>query len=364
MIQFHWRLLQGGEPRNVSRSRQLELDSVARPDVKAQAEFCANAEAAGMEAMLTDISYGKPDPLMLASSIVPFTESIKFLVAIRSGMISPTYFVQQVNTFSAFTNGRILLNIVAGHSPKEQGYYGDFLPHDERYARTEEFLAVCHAFWRGDGPVNFDGNYYKIVDGQIRTPFVSPDRSHPYLFVAGGSEASRRVAITQGDCWMRLPDTPERIKEDAQPVLQAGKEVGLRLSIIARDTKEEAVTAAYKLVEGVDVTLNEKGKEKNFVKGSDSVMMMKMYETARSKEWLTPWLWTGAVRTFGAPTIAMVGTPEEISDAIMEYREAGITQYIFSGWPKEEEMIYFGKKVLPLVREKEKKRAQELMLNE
>ena len=348
-IEFHWRLIQGGEGGGLSRSLQLETDSVALPDVAAQAAFCQKAEQAGMESLLTDISYGKPDPLLLASSIVPHTEKIKFLVAIRSSLISPTYFVQQVNTFSAFSNGRILLNVVAGHSPQEQGYYGDFLPHDERYARTEEFLAICNAFWDNSGPVNFNGQYYKIVDGRIRTPFVAEHRDRPYTFIGGGSDAARNLAISQGSCWMRLPDTPEKIKADAQPVLAAGKEVGLRLSIFSRKTKKEAIEAAYQFVGKLNHTNKEGSKEKKFVNTSDSVMMSKMYDMAE-KEWLTPWLWTGAVRTHGAPAIAFIGTPEEIADAIMLYKEAGVTQYIISGWPKTEEMIFFGKEIIPLVR--------------
>ncbi|MGH9894610.1 MAG: LLM class flavin-dependent oxidoreductase, partial [bacterium] len=65
---------------------------------------------------------------------------------------------------------------------------------------------------------------------------------------------------------------------------------------------------------------------------------------------LTPWLWTGAVRSHGAPAIAMVGTPEEIASALMEYRSIGVSQFILSGWPKIEEMIYFGREVIPRVR--------------
>ncbi|HEY7547022.1 MAG TPA: alkanesulfonate monooxygenase, partial [Blastocatellia bacterium] len=67
----------------------------------------------------------------------------------------------------------------------------------------------------------------------------------------------------------------------------------------------------------------------------------------------TPTLWTGAVRYYGSPAIALVGTPEEIASAIIEYKKTGITQFIFSGWPKLDEMIYFGKEVLPLIRRKE-----------
>jgi len=352
-IQFHWRLIQGGEPEMVTRARQLELDSVALPDIAAQAAFCRLGETSGIESMLTDISFGKPDPMLLASGIAAQTATMKFLVAIKSGIISPTYFVQQVNSFSAIAQGRILLNVVAGHSPEEQEYYGDFLPHDERYARTGEFLAVCNAFWKAEGPVDFDGKYYRVKNGQLRTPFVDRERTFPYTFIAGGSVQARDLAIAQGSCWMRLADTPDKIRQSATEVLEAGKEMGLRMSIIARKTKSEALDAASLLLEGIDQTHREKEKEGHFIRKSDSVMMAEMNKIAETTAWLTPWLWTGAVKTYGAPSIAFVGAPKEIAQAILEYREAGVTQYILSGWPKAREMVFFGEEIIPLVRKME-----------
>ena len=121
------------------------------PDLEAQAEFCRQAEASGIDSLLTAFGYYMPDPMLLATALGLVTERIKFIVAYRPGLLSPTLFVQQVNTLSALTNGRVSLNIVAGHSQKEQGYYGDWLEHDARYQRAEEFLAICHAFWQCQG---------------------------------------------------------------------------------------------------------------------------------------------------------------------------------------------------------------------
>lgn len=356
-IQFHWMLIQGGETKGLTRAQQLEVDDVAYPDLMAQAIHSNLAEELGFESLLVDFNYGRPDPLMLAAGLAPNTKKIKFLVAIRSGLSNPTYFTQQVNTFASMYQGRILLNIVAGHSPKEQAYYGDFLPHDERYARTEEFLAICNTFWHGEQPFDYEGKYFKVKNAQLRTQYKAPSRKAPYLFIAGGSQTAIDLTISQGDCWMRLGDTPEKVKERALPVLEKGKEVGLRLSCIIRDTKKEAMDAAYNFVSQNHI----KGfgnKENQFINNTDSVSMKEMYKKS-STEWLTPWLWTGAVRTNGASSICLVGTPLEIAKAMMEYKRAGITQYILSGWPTQEEMIRFGKKVIPLIRELEQKANRE-----
>ncbi len=357
-IKFHWRLIHAGETAGFSRAQQLETNSVAYPEVDMQANYSKLAYKLGFESLLTDFSFGKPDPLLMASGIAPLTDEAKFLIAIRSGIISPTYYVQQVNTFASMFNGRILLNVVAGHSPIEQAYYGDYLPHDERYARTEEFLTICNALWHQEKPFTFKGKYYQVTDAQLFTKFKAPNRNAPYLFIAGGSQQAADLAISQGDCWMRLADTPEKVKASAQSVVVAGKEVGLRLSTITRSTKSEAIAAGEALINH-QVGKSFVGKEKKFVQKTDSVSIKQVYKLS-SKEWLTPWLWTGAVKTDGAPAISFVGTPEEIAQAIMDYKKAGVTQYILSGWPKLEEMVIFGEQVIPLVRALEKKEAKKL----
>jgi alkanesulfonate monooxygenase len=349
-LKFHWRLLQGGEMRSITtRATGASQRATGLPDLEHQIEFCRQAETNGITGLLTDVGASKPDPILLAAGLGLATERIEFIVAYRSGLTVPTTFVQQLNTLSALVNGRVSLNIVAGHSPVEQRYYGDHLAHHERYARTDEFLAICHAFWRNDGPVNYRGKYYTVDEGKLNTPFLSPRRSFPELFIAGGSEEARNLAISQGTVWMRLADTPEHLGSSIAPVLTAGKEVGLRMSIIARPTREEAVRAAYELLSGLDPAMRDRENEARFMHKSDSVSISATYALAE-KEWLNSWLWTGAVRTHGAPAVSLVGSFEEVALALIEYARIGVTQFILSGWPKLDEMILFGNEILPRVR--------------
>ena len=353
MLRFHWRLVQSGEVNAMTRAVQSSGAQSALPDLDVQARFCRVAEENGIDGLLVDLNSGTPDPVVLALALASRTQSIKFIVAVRSSSTSPTLFVQQVNTFSALTNGRIILNIVAGHSPEEQRSYGDFLGHDERYARTTEFLETCRQFWQG-GEVNFEGVYFRVVKGKLRTPFVSPDRTYPEIFVAGGSESARRLAELHGDCWMRLADTAEAVCASSGSVLRAGKQCGLRLSIIPRATKDEAIAAARALVDHPQQIEKDRQTEGRFVNSSDSHSISAMYRAA-DLEWLTPVLWTGAVRSHGAPSIALVGSYDEIADALLDYARAGISQFIISGWPKLDTMIRFGTEILPRVRASEKR---------
>ena len=97
--------------------------------------------------------------------------------------------------------GRVALNMVAGSSTEEQHTYGDFLDHDQRYARAEEFLAVCNSFWRGQDEVDFDGRYYRVERGVLHTPFQAFGGSRPEIYVSGHSEQAQRLACSQGTCW-------------------------------------------------------------------------------------------------------------------------------------------------------------------
>jgi alkanesulfonate monooxygenase len=350
-LKFHWRLPQGGERSGASRSEQNSLESTGLPDLEAQLAFCRAAEEVGIHSLLTDFGWAKPDPILLATALGMSTRSIGFIVAYRSGLICPTSFVQQLNTLSCLIEGRFSLNIVAGHSPEEQHYYGDWLEHDDRYARTEEFLGICRALWSGQRGITAAGQHYRVEDSRLNTPFRSTyGRTFPELFIAGNSAQARTLAMAQGTCWMQIATTPREMAATGREILAAGVELGARMSVIARETREEAIDAAHALI-GKSRPFDHRRAEHSFVRNSDSASIASTFALGEH-EWLTPYLWTGAVRSHGAPAIALVGAAEDVAAGILEYVEAGVSQFILSGWPKLDEMVFFGRTVLPLVRER------------
>ncbi len=291
-----------------------------------------------------------PDPIPVVAALGTVTERIRFLLAYRSGVISPTAFVQQVNTLSVLNGGRLSLNMVIGHSESEQRGYGDLLAHDERYRRADEFLSICRAFWTAEGPVEFAGRHYHIEGGRLGTPFagVAGGRRAPEIYLGGGSPPARDLALRHADCWLRLGGTPEELRADAADLGKRGIEVGVRLSLVVRPTRREAVEAAYALAEKGDA----QWVRDVFVRGSDSVSMQATLSSGEGRDahWRTAYLWTGAVATRGASAVCLVGSPDEVAAAILEYRRAGVTQLIFSGWPNVEALTRFGEEVLPRVR--------------
>jgi alkanesulfonate monooxygenase len=347
-LRFHWSMSSAGSELKGAKAR-AEYNGI--PDLAAHLAYCEAAEASGIESLLTAFGFHRPDPMTLAAALGVLTSKVKFMVAVRSGVISPTAFVQQVNTISTLTNGRVCLNVVGGHTPKEQRAYGDFLKHDERYARTDEFLSICRALWADAGPVNFKGAYYEIEDALLKTPFVSGERRGPEIFLGGASDAALNLAVRHADCLWTLPRSPEEMAARFQTVLASGTEVGLLLSMIARPSREEAVSDAYDLLDRVGGKARQVHEE--FSARSDSVAFTGTLALAEKNggDWLTPWLWTGAVPYLGAPAIALVGSYDEVAAAIRAYEEVGISQFLFMGWPDIEEMKRFAGEVRPRLEE-------------
>ena len=359
-LRFHWMLPKAGEvalktAQEAARYRLRSRDSTspsALPEMDGWVHFARNAEHAGIESVLISFSRYEPETLISACALGRATEQLKCIVAYRLGLMQPTSFVQQVNTLSALIGGRVALNIVAGSSRAEQRGYGDFLDHDERYARAEEFLKICHAFWRSDEVVDFDGRYYRVEGGKLNTPFVAPDRTAPEIYVSGHSEPAVRLACTQGSCWLRLIDTPEKLRPSVTHAREHGVGVCLRLGIICRPTQEEALRFAASLLPGEEVGRQERSR----LNKSDSRHFKEALATADVSEgWMNQNLWAGLVPYYGSSAITLVGTPEELTARFLEYKAIGVTQFIISGLPKLDEMIIFGREILPRVREAERR---------
>jgi len=347
-----------GSPQTSQEAARYRIDSMnttspaPRPDLNGWVHFARHAEEAGIESVLVSFSRYEPDPLVVSCALGQATKKLKFIAAYRSGLIQPTSFVQQINTVSALVQGRIALNIVVGSSSVEQHGYGDYLAQDERYDRAVEFLEVCHSFWRGNGNVDFDGKYYRLEQGKLHTPFVAPDRTSPEIYISGHSERSKEMAYTQGTCWLRAIDTPEKLRPLVEPIRARGIGVCLRLCLICRPTHEEAARVAETLlpVDKNETTTNLK---------DDSQMYQEGANLPSDKRWLNRSLWIGFVPNYGPVWTTLLGSPQELAEAFIAYKQIGVTEFIISGWPEVDEMKIFGREVLPLVRQAEAKESVE-----
>jgi alkanesulfonate monooxygenase len=359
-LKFHWMLPKGGEVKLDGRQTPLEaaryrIESMSttspapKPDLKGWTHFAQHAEAAGLDSVLISFSRYEPDPFLVSCALGQVVKKLKFIIAYRSGLMKPTTFVQQMNTASALLEGRVSFNIVAGSSSEEQHGYGDFLSHDERYERAEEFLAVCNAFWAGDEEVNFSGKHYQVEQGRLATPFVAKetrlidsDRARPEIYVSGHSERSEQLAYSQGSCWLRVAETPEKLAPIVARARSRGVGVCLRMCLLCRPTREEAISVARSL-------LPADRSESTTTLKDDSQMYREGKSIKEDAHWLNDNLWTGLVPHYGPVWTTLLGSPREIADTFIEYGRIGVTEFIISGWPEVETVDTLGREILPLV---------------
>src|SRR5262245_49058867 len=365
-LRFHWMLPKGGEvalgaPQTARAAARYRIQSThitssaPRPDMKGWTHFAEQAERAGIESVLISFSRYEPDPIMVGCALGRATKKLKFIAAYRSGLMQPTTFVQQINSLSALIDGRIALNVVAGSSTEEQRGYGDYLPHDERYTRAEEFLLVCNAFWREEGEVDFDGKYYRIERGRLHTPFLAPGRRAPEIYVSGHSENAERLAIAQGSCLLRVADSPDKLRSSVARIRQQGVEVCLRMCVLCRPSREEAI----QVIESLLPERENPRHERSAAVKDDSQMYREASTLAgMGNHWLTRSLWAGLAPHYGPVWTTLLGTPEDIAEALLEFKAIGITQFILSGWPELDEVVTFGQKIIHLVREAESREAK------
>jgi alkanesulfonate monooxygenase len=311
------------------------------------------ADDLGYHGVLLPTGRSCEDSWVVASALVPLTERLRFLVAVRPGLQSPTVAARMTATLDRLSAGRLLINIVTGGDPVENRGDGIFLSHDERYEVTREFLAVYRALLAGS-VVNYRGKHITIEDGRLMYPPVQ--RPHPPLFFGGSSEAGNAVAAESIDKYLSWGEPPSQVAEKINHVaaLAADKgrriSFGIRLHVIVRETKAEAWRAADDLISHVsDDTI---ANAQTIFARMDSVGQRRMTELhggRRDRLEVSPGLWAGVGLVRGGAGTALVGDPETVAARMKEYMALGIDTFILSGYPHLEEAYRFAELVFPLL---------------
>jgi alkanesulfonate monooxygenase len=347
-ITLHWFLPTSGDSRNVvpgagGHGRPASLDYLV--------QIARAADKLGFDAVLTPTGTWCEDAWLVTSALSQHTTRLRFLVAFRPGITNPTLAAQQAATFQRMTNGRLLINIVTGGDAFEQRRFGDWLSHDERYARTDEFLQVLRGAWGGQ-PFDFEGWHYKIRGA---TTSAAPDPI-PEVFFGGASSIAEDVAARNVDVYLLWGEPPamareriERVREKAEAQGRAIR-FGMRLHVITRDTEREAWAEANRLLETMDPALIDAAQQ--LLKKSESVgqqRMLSLHEGNREDLEVSPNLWAGIGLVRPGAGTALVGSHEQVAERILEYHELGLEEFILSGHPHLEEAYAVGEGVLPLV---------------
>ncbi|GAN95124.1 methanesulfonate monooxygenase [Komagataeibacter europaeus] len=333
-------------------SRYLGTQKGGRPvDLPYLQQVAKAADTLGYYGVLIPTGRSCEDSWVVASALAPVTERLRYLIAVRPGLLSPTLAARMTATLDRFSNGRLLINIVTGGDPAENAGDGLFADHATRYEITDEFLDIYRALLRGED-VNSEGKHFTIKDGRLLFPPYQHDG--PPLYFGGSSEAAARVAAKSIDKYLTWGEPPAQVAEKISHVRKLahaqGREVsfGIRLHVIVRETAEEAWHEADRLISHLDDATIAKA-QKVFAR-MDSVgqsRMSALHGGRRDRLEISPNLWAGVGLVRGGAGTALVGDPDTVAERIDEYRRLGIDTFIFSGYPHLEEAYQFGELVLP-----------------
>jgi alkanesulfonate monooxygenase len=305
------------------------------------------------------------DSWVVASAVAPWTERLRYLVAVRPGLQSPSVAARMTATLDRVTNGRLLINVVTGGDPVENKGDGVFLDHNERYAVTREFLNVYSDLLAGK-TVNVEGKHIQIEDGRLLfKPVQSP---RPPLYFGGSSDAGIDVAVDTVDKYLTWGEPPAQVADKVNKVKAAARgrkfSFGIRLHVIVRETNEEAWNAADDLIKHVtDETIASAQKIFSRMDSVGQQRMLQLHGGRRDKLEISPNLWAGVGLVRGGAGTALVGDPETVAARIKEYQDVGIDTFIMSGYPHLEEAYRFAELVFPLLSLKQNDNVTPLRVN-
>jgi alkanesulfonate monooxygenase len=315
------------------------------------AQIAQAADRLGYYGVLIPTGRSCEDSWVVASSLVPLTERLRFLIAFRPGLLAPSLAARMAATFDRISNGRLLINIVTGGDPSENTGDGIFLEHDQRYEITKEFLEIWKSLLANE-TLNYSGKHLRIEGGKILFPAVQSP--HPPLFFGGSSDAGIAVAAETVDTYLTWGEPPaavaEKLGRAAQAAAKYGRKLsfGIRLHVIVRETAKEAWAAADDLIRYVDDATIAKAQS-NFSQ-MDSVgqrRMAALHNGSRDKLEISPNLWAGVGLVRGGAGTALVGDADQVAARMRDYMAIGIDHFILSGYPHLEEAYRFAELVFP-----------------
>ena len=285
------------------------------------------ADRLGFGGVLIPTGRSCEDSWLVAASLIPVTQRLKFLVALRPGIISPTVAARQAATLDRLSNGRALFNLVTGGDPDELAGDGLHLNHQERYEASVEFTRIWRKVLEGEN-VDYDGKHIQVKGAKLLYPLIQQPR--PPLYFGGSPQAAQDLAAEQVELYLTWGEPPaavaEKIAQVREKAAAQGREVrfGIRLHVIVRETNEEAWAAADKLISH-----------------------LALHGGNRDNLEVSPNLWAGVGLVRGGAGTALVGDGPTVAARVKEYAELGIDTFIFSGYPHLEESYRVAELLFP-----------------
>jgi alkanesulfonate monooxygenase len=319
--------------------------------------FAQAHEQAGFDRVLVPYHSTGPDATLTIAQAAAATERIDLMLAHRPGFVAPTLAARQLASLDQYSGGRLGVHIISGGSDSEQRRDGDYLDHDQRYARTNEYLDILRRVWTEEQPFDHEGTYYRFEQAYSEVKPVQ--QPHIPIFFGGASDAAIPVAgrhaniyALWGESLDQVRDLTGRVRAEAA---QHGREVAFSVSFrpILADTEDaawaraERILAETKRLRAGSVTgrVGQGGPQQ-------SEGARRLLAAADKGSRVDKRLWTEIARETGARynSTALVGTPEQVAEALLDYYDLGVTNFLIRGFDPLEDVIDYGRELLPRTR--------------
>lgn len=332
-----WAPVFGGWLRNVR-------DENMRADWSYMKTLCQRAEQIGYdltliaELNLNDIK-GVQEPALdawsTAAAVAAVTDKLELMVAVRPNFHHPALFAKAAANIDRISNGRLSLNVVSSWWADEASQYGlQFDQHDDRYARTAEWLQVVDGLW-SQTPFSFQGERYTLTEAICEPKPLRKPR--PVIYAGGESEAAKSLIARQADAYVMHGDEPAVIAgkiadlEARREKLGLGPmQYGMAAYAIVRDTEAEAKAEVERITQ-FDVSAPGFANFDQWLSGTELERELKIQEYSVSNRGLRP---------------RLVGTPEQIKEQIAAFEDAGLDLLLLQMSPQYEEMERFSAQVI------------------
>ncbi len=320
------------------------------------ADFARAHEEAGFDRVLVGYWSDQPDGFLVTAHAAASTSRLTFLLAHRPGFVSPTLAARKLATLDQLTDGRLAVHIISGGNDAEQRRDGDFLNKTERYKRTDDFLSVLKQSLTSEQPYDHQGEYYQTEQAFSA---IKPLQTTLPVYFGGSSAEAIQVAARHADVFALwgepLAGAAETVRAVRAAAAKYGRQIGFNISFrpIVAATEKEAWEKAEFIRETARKKLLESGHDFGLLK-PQSVGAQRLLAAANEGDRLDKNLWTGIAKLVsgGYNSTSLVGTPDQVSDALLNYYDLGIESVLIRGFDPLNDAREYGKALIPLTREK------------
>jgi alkanesulfonate monooxygenase len=315
------------------------------------AEFARIHEEGGFDRVLVGYGSTGADGFVVTAHAAAATTRLGFLIAHRPGFVAPTLAARKAATLAHVTGGRIALHIITGGSDVEQQRDGDFLDHDARYRRTDEYLEVLRRTWTSSRPFDFDGEFYRVrgAFSEVK-PLQQP--AIPIYF-GGASGAALAVGARHCDVYALWGEPVAAIRQSIAAVRAAAPPGHApRFSVSVRPILGTTEEKAWARARDILKRIAELRGGATAAPRPQSIGSQRLLDLAGRGEVHDKRLWTAIAAATGAAgsTTALVGTAEQVAESLLDYYDAGARTVLIRGFDPLQDAIEFGRELVPLVR--------------